>query len=332
MMASHQAMLELVVEAVRPLTPAIKAFVLRSAHGNALPPYTPGAHLGLQVVQPNGRTGQRAYSLVAPHAEGASYEVAVLHEPQGSGGSAWMHRLKPGAVLAAQPPRNDFALRAGSAPPLLIAGGIGITPLLCMARALAAEGRAFDFFYATRTAADAAYLDEARALGATVVHDGGDPARGLDLRAALSGPRPGRHLHVCGPKGMVQAAVTLARDTGWPDDHVHCELFAGALAQEGDAPFEVRTLRSGKDPDRARRPEPARHADCRRTRPFVRLPARRLRRVRRGGGRGRARPPRPQPERPRKSRRPDHLHLRVPREDAAPGARHLTTPFQETYQ
>lgn len=246
MMTGDNTMLELVVEAVRPLTPAIKAFVLRNARGGALPAYTPGAHLGLQVAQPNGRMGQRAYSLVAPHAEGGSYEIAVLHEPQGSGGSAWMHGLKPGAVLAAQPPRNDFALHAGSLPPLLIAGGIGITPLLCMARALAAEGRAFNFFYATRNAGDAAYLEEARALGATVVHDSGDPARGLDLRAALSGPQPGRHLHVCGPKGMVQAAVNLARVLGWPGDHVHCELFAGALEQQGDAAFEVRTLRSGK--------------------------------------------------------------------------------------
>lgn len=247
MMAGDNIMLELVVEGVRPLTPAIKAFVLRgSTHGAALPPYTPGAHLGVQVVQPNGRIGQRAYSLVAPHAEGGRYEIAVLHEPKGSGGSAWMHGLKPGAVLAAQPPRNDFALRAGSIPPLLIAGGIGITPLLCMARALAAEGRAFDFFYASRSAEEAAYLEEARALGATVVHDGGDPARGLDLRAMLSGPQSGRHLHVCGPRGMVQAVVTRARDLGWPDDHVHCELFAGALEQAGDTAFEVRTLRSGK--------------------------------------------------------------------------------------
>jgi vanillate O-demethylase ferredoxin subunit len=88
-----------------------------------------------------------------------------------------------------------------------------------------------------------------------VVHDGGDPSRGLDLRAVLSHPQPGRHLHVCGPRGMVQAVVDTARTLGWPDDHVHFELFAGALQQTGDAPFEVRTLRSGKTltvpPDRS---------------------------------------------------------------------------------
>ncbi|MET3916416.1 ferredoxin-NADP reductase [Variovorax sp. OAS795] len=245
-MSGRDAMLELVVEAVRPLTPAIKAFVLRHAQGGALPPYTPGAHLGVQVVQPGGRTGQRAYSLVAPCAGSDRYEIAVLHQPQGAGGSAWMHRLLPGAVLAAQPPRNDFALHAHESAPLLVAGGIGITPLLCMARALRAEGRAFDFFYATRSAGDTAYLDEARALGATIVHDGGDPSRGLDLRAVLAGPQRGRHLHVCGPKGMVQAAVNTAQALGWPAGHVHCELFAGALEQPGDQPFEVRTLRSKK--------------------------------------------------------------------------------------
>lgn len=236
-------MLALVVASVTPLTPAIKAFVLRPANGGDLPPFTPGAHLSVQVAEANG---QRAYSLVRPHDGSGSYEIAVLHEPEGSGGSAWMHGLAPGAMLAAHPPRNDFALHKGGRQPLLVAGGIGITPLLCMARALAAEGQAFDFFYATRSEEATAYLDEVRALGGTVVHDGGDPARGLDLRTLLAAPQSGRHLHVCGPRGMVQAVVDTARAQGWPDDHVHFELFAGALAEAGDTPFEVRTLRSGK--------------------------------------------------------------------------------------
>jgi ferredoxin-NADP reductase len=235
--------LALVVASVTPLTPAIKAFVLRPANGGELPPFAPGAHLSVQVAP---SSGQRAYSLVRPHDGSGSYEIAVLHEPEGSGGSAWMHGLAPGAVLAAHPPRNDFALHKDTLPPLLVAGGIGITPLLCMARALAAAGQAFDFFYATRSEEATAYLAEVRALGGTVVHDGGDPARGLDLRALLAAPQSGRHLHVCGPRGMVQAVFDTARAQGWSEDHVHFELFAGALAQAGDMPFEVRTLRSGK--------------------------------------------------------------------------------------
>ncbi|WP_447742833.1 PDR/VanB family oxidoreductase [Variovorax boronicumulans] len=245
-MSGAADMLALVVDSVTPLTPAIKAFVLRSANGEPLPPFTPGAHLGVQVVQANGHPGQRAYSLAKPHDGSDRCEIAVLCEPQGAGGSAWMHALQPGAALAAHAPRNDFALHAGSAPPLLIAGGIGITPLLCMARSLAAEARPFEFVYATRSEEATAYLHEVRALGGTVVHDGGNPARGLDLRALLAAPVPGRHLHVCGPRGMVQAVVDTARALGWPDDHVHFELFAGAIEQAGDAPFEVRTLRSGK--------------------------------------------------------------------------------------
>lgn len=245
-MTGDSDMLALVVASVAQLTPAIRAFVLRQANGEPLPPFAPGAHLGVQVVQPNGRTGQRAYSLARPHDGSDCYEIAVLREPQGAGGSAWMHGLTPGAALAAHPPRNDFPLHTGSAAPLLIAGGIGITPLLCMARALAAEGRAFEFVYATRSEEATAYLQDVRALGGTIVHDGGDPARGLDLRTLLAAPTTGRHLHVCGPRGMVQAVVDTARALGWPDDHVHFELFAGALEQAGDAPFEVRTLRSGK--------------------------------------------------------------------------------------
>ncbi|MFM9927645.1 PDR/VanB family oxidoreductase [Variovorax sp. H27-G14] len=238
--------LELVVASVTSLTPAIKAFVLRSANGAPLPPFTPGAHLGVQVMQPNGHAGQRAYSLAKPHDGSGCYEIAVLHEPQGAGGSAWMHGLAEGAVLSAHAPRNDFALHKGSVAPLLIAGGIGITPLLCMARALAQEGQAFEFVYATRSEEATAYLHEVRALGGMLVHDGGDASRGLDLRALLASPATGRHLHVCGPRGMVQAVVDTARALGWADDHVHFELFAGALEQAGDKAFEVRTLRSGK--------------------------------------------------------------------------------------
>jgi ferredoxin-NADP reductase len=246
-MMGEPTLLQLAVAQVLQLTPAIRSFVLRNAEGGALPPFAPGAHLGVQVVQPGGSAGLRAYSLARPHTAGDdAYEIAVQCEPQGAGGSAWMHALAPGDALTAHAPRNDFALREGDAAPLLIAGGIGITPLLCMARALAAQGKPFDFFYATRSEASTAYLHEARALGATVVHDGGDSSRGLDLRAVLAHPQPGRHVHLCGPRGMVQAAVDTARAQDWPDDHVHFELFAGAIAQAGDTPFEVRTLRSGK--------------------------------------------------------------------------------------
>lgn len=234
-------MLSMLVESAAQLTPAIKAFVLRTEDGKPVPEFEPGAHLGVQV-----HSGLRAYSLARPHDGSDRCEIAVLHEPNGAGGSAWMHALRPGATLTVQPPRNDFALHKGDAPPLLIAGGIGITPMLCMARSLAAQGHAFDFFYATRNEGATAYLDEVKALGGTVVHDGGNPSRGLDLKAVLARHTKGRHLHVCGPRRMVQAVVDTAKAQAWPDDHVHFELFAGALEQTGDAPFEVRAQRSGK--------------------------------------------------------------------------------------
>jgi ferredoxin-NADP reductase len=185
-MSDMPDMLELVVASVTSLTPAIKAFVLRSANGAPLPPFTPGAHLGVQVMQPNGHAGQRAYSLARPHRDEDCYEIAVLHEPQGAGGSAWMHGLTEGAALTAHAPRNDFVLHKGNAAPLLIAGGIGITPLLCMARALAAEGQAFEFVYATRSEEATAYLQEVCALG-------GHRAPPARLRPARHGAGRGRH-------------------------------------------------------------------------------------------------------------------------------------------
>ncbi|WP_296734572.1 hypothetical protein [Variovorax sp.] len=95
-MNAAPSMLELVVASASALTPAIKAFVLRSANGETLPPFEPGAHLGVQVMQPNGQAGQRAYSLARPHDDSDRYEIAVLHEPDGAGGSAWMHGLAEG--------------------------------------------------------------------------------------------------------------------------------------------------------------------------------------------------------------------------------------------
>jgi ferredoxin-NADP reductase len=242
--------LELVVADVRALTPAIKRFELRRGDGGMLPPFTAGAHIDCAVTLPDGARGSRSYSLVNSPTMRDRYEIAVLRESQGSGGSAFMHeRVTVGDRLAASAPRNDFPLAAEAREHWLIAGGIGITPILAMVRVLAASGETFALHYCARSPEAMAYRDELAALAgdrARFYFDGGDPARGLDLGALLAAPVPDRHVYVCGPRGMIDAVLARCQTAQWPRAQVHFELFTPAKAEAGDEAFEVVLARSGR--------------------------------------------------------------------------------------
>ena len=227
------------VEQIDALTPTIRRLLLVPADGTAPPSFDAGAHIGLHV--PIGeRTQRRAYSLVNATDHAAHYEIAVQLEPSGSGGSSWVHQLETGAELEVAVPRNDFPLEATAQSYLLIAGGIGITPILSMARALDAAGKTYTLHYAAREATAMAYRDEVAALaGATCWLDDGDPRRGIPLATTIDAPQRGRHLYICGPAGLIQAVLTQASALGWPDAQVHSELFAVAQDTYTDTSFEV---------------------------------------------------------------------------------------------
>lgn len=243
------------VHRIAQLTTRVRAFTLADAQGAALPAAEAGAHIEVEVEMAPGRKGYRAYSLVltAEQDGPADYEIAVQHEEAGSGGSRFMHGLREGDLLRARAPANHFGLEGradGTSEHLLLAGGIGITPILSMARVLAGRGERFALHYAARSPEAMPYQEQVRALpGSSLYFDGGDPARGIPLGQVLSSPQPGqpqRHLYVCGPRGLIEAAVQAAAQNGWPDDCVHYELFSGALAAEGDGAFEVECARSGR--------------------------------------------------------------------------------------
>lgn len=247
---SSQSDLTLRVASVTSLAERIKMFELRPTLGE-LPLFAAGAHLDIST----GVGVARSYSIANDPGERDRYVIAVLRERDGQG-SAWMHdAVAPGQRLEASAPRNGFALDEAAREHLLLAGGIGITPLRSMAFRLQAIGARFRLVYCTRRPETTTFAgDLAASFGdaVTIHHDGGDPARSLDLRALLREPPAGTHLYVCGPRGMIDAARTAA--SHWPGDTVHYELFASpkaastavTLAASGEVAFEVELWRSGK--------------------------------------------------------------------------------------
>lgn len=246
--------IELVVAAVRDETPRVRSYLLRRADGGLLPPFEAGAHVEVTVQGAAGELLQRSYSLCGEPGAQASWRLGVLREDAGRGGSRAVHRdWKPGARVRCSLPKNQFPLAAAPLPAgaghLLIAGGIGITPLLAMARALRASGAPWTLHYAARSRAESAFLDEIEPLAAgrlNLYFDGGDPSRGLDVAAVLASAAPGSHLYVCGPRPLNEAVIAAAARAGWPGECVHHEFFGAAAPAPGDAAFTVHLQASGR--------------------------------------------------------------------------------------
>jgi len=226
----------------------ICSFELAAADGQPLPAFGAGSHV--DVLLPNGIT--RQYSLCNDPAETHRYLIAVLREPSSRGGSQALHdQVQEGTELEISPPRNHFALAHEARRSLLLAGGIGVTPILCMAERLAVTGAAFDLHYCARTPARAAFVDrmkQAPFADRVQFHfDDGEPAQQLDMKALLKAPEAGVHLYVCGPKGFMDAVLATARESGWPEDQIHYEFFGADVApQDGDAAFDVKLASSGR--------------------------------------------------------------------------------------
>jgi len=246
--------LKLIVREVRQESPLIRSFRLVREDGGALPAFGPGAHLKISVP---GLREPRCYSLVqlAPEAgrfaDPAEYRLGVRLEETSEGGSRYMHALAEGDALMVEGPKNDFPLHespAGDDPVVLIAGGIGITPVASMAASLKAAGRAFHLHYCGRSKDQLAFRPELEALAGEdlTLHADDDPSCRFDLQALLASASPRQHLYVCGPKGLIDAVIQGARARHWPDAHIHFELFTTAAPQAGDQPFEVELRQSGR--------------------------------------------------------------------------------------
>jgi ferredoxin-NADP reductase len=241
--------MQLLVKAIRQLTPDIRAFELVDPAGEELPAFEPGAHLKVRVMPGGGTTQTRSYSLVSAPNERHRYEIAVLHQRGGQGGSNWMHEaVLEGSLLDIQGPSNAFPLDAQALRSVLLAGGIGITPMLCMARALAEKGQNVELHYFGRNTEAMAYRDDLQALKGLVLHEwvGLDVgASVLAMQRCIGESAEGDHLYVCGPSAMLDAALGIAGKQGWPAAQVHFERFGAAAGGAGDEPFTVELRQRG---------------------------------------------------------------------------------------
>jgi vanillate O-demethylase ferredoxin subunit len=194
------------VAAITDLTPTVREFLLQPEGGSAIA-WPPGAHLQLRL-RVAGREQTRSYSLVGLPAEaGGAYRIAVKRLDDGRGGSKAMWSLAVGDTLPVSAPQNHFALALDAPESLLLAGGIGITPLVGMARALRQQGRAVRLLYGARSEAELAYAERLRAeLGEALITAVAERGERLDLAAAIAALPMGAPCYVCGPAGLLDAA------------------------------------------------------------------------------------------------------------------------------
>src|SRR5438552_3635853 len=215
--------MQLRIRSITYLAEDINGYELVDPNGHDLPRFSAGAHIGVRL----GEDAWRDYSLWNDPAERRRYCIAVLREGEAS---RRLHdEIRVGDIVETSLPRNNFALAEGAERHLLLAGGIGITPIMAMVAELKRRRADFVLHYCTRAPAKTAFRDELdllAAMGKVVFHyDGGDPAKGLDIAALLREPQAGTHLYYCGPRGMMEAAA--ASSAHWPSGSVHFEYFSG---------------------------------------------------------------------------------------------------------
>lgn len=220
----------------------VSSYEFVSASGGPLPGFTAGSHIGLVLP-----VGVRTYSLLNDPSETHRYVLGVARERNGRGGSAYMHdQLRIGTVLQASAPRNLFPLHEGGGPVLLIAGGIGITPMLSMAAQLEFEGRPWRLVYAVRDAEQEAFSEQlGQWPGKVTKHRDADAGALLDMATLVSAAPPHTHFYCCGPAPMLDAyqkACALL-----PQEQVHWERFsAAAQTPELSGGFDVVLAKSGR--------------------------------------------------------------------------------------
>lgn len=224
----------------------IVSLELLSGDGETLPSFSAGSHVDVEL--PNGMI--RQYSLCNDSSEKNRYQIAVSLDPATRGGSASVHRdIRVNQIINIGKPRQNFPLvDAGHS--ILIAGGIGITPLISMAEHLAKTNASFEMHYCTRSSSKTAFTQRIRSASfVDLVHfhyDDGEPTQRLDIESLLSEQNSGAHIYVCGPRGFMDFVINSAKQRGWTHEQIHFEYFSGDESYTESTYFQVKIFSSGK--------------------------------------------------------------------------------------
>ncbi|MQU04787.1 PDR/VanB family oxidoreductase [Pseudomonas helleri] len=225
----------------------ICSYELARLDESPLPAFSAGSHIDVHL--PDGLI--RQYSLCNHPDERHRYLIGVLKDPASRGGSQHLHeQINTGDRLQISEPRNLFPLVHEARRSLLFAGGIGITPILCMAERLAHSNADFELHYCARSSDRAAFVERIRhsAFADRVfVHFDEQPETLMNAAQVLANPQPDVHLYVCGPTGFMQHVLDSARTQGWAEDRLHREYFAAAAIDSShDGSFSVKVASSGQ--------------------------------------------------------------------------------------
>ena len=230
---SHADTIAVRVVAVEQVTPQIKHFKLAAVDGARLPAFSGGSHI-IVVMRDVDRVHRNPYSLLSIPGELETYEIAVRRMEPSRGGSQFMHEsVQVGSTLEIAHPVNLFGLSKIGRKHILIAGGVGITPILAQMEDLHLDSVPYELHYSVRSPEHAAFLTRLRARAGEklrVYYDSSGHA--IDFDGLLSTQPLGTHFYVCGPAGMIELVVAKARAWGWPESHIHWEQFSAPPAGE----------------------------------------------------------------------------------------------------
>lgn len=229
------------------MTADVTKYEFSALNGAVLPKWTAGAHLDVLVAP----EFLRQYSMSGDPADRSTYQIGVLREDDGRGGSALLHRIfSEGRKVFVSKPINHFELDETATRTFLMGGGIGITPMIAFARRLHALGKPFELHYSASTRAGAGYLDDLAAMpwAEHVHYHFSDEGTRADLDAILSGYQAGWHFYTCGPDRYMEGVLQAAEQQGFPDDARHLEYFSVPEQPECENhPFTLRLMQSGRE-------------------------------------------------------------------------------------
>lgn len=216
---------------------------LAACDGHPLPTFEAGAHVDVHVAP----GVVRQYSLCSDPAKSDAYRLAILLEAASRGGSSGIHgQFELGQTMRIGAPRNAFRLVEEADRSILMAGGIGVTPIYAMAHRLRALEADFAFHYCTRSGARTAFraeLLQASFADRLTIHVD-DEGTAIDLDATLAEPSAGTHLYICGPGGFIDYVKAAAERLGWAKANVHVEHFGAEIDSVGES-FTVEARSSG---------------------------------------------------------------------------------------